>query len=62
MQNYNFFQNLEIFPLNNEYLKQKTKEIGSYTQSKQDGNRLKKIKAALLVSLYLEKTTFTFIC
>ena len=44
-----------------EYLKQKTKEIGSYTQSKQEGNR-KKTKAALLVSLYLEKTTFTFIC
>lgn len=44
MQSYNFFQNLEIFPLNNEYLKQKIKEIGSYTQSKPEGNKQKKDK------------------
>ena len=55
MQNYKFFQNLEIFPLNNEYLKQKTKEIGNYTQSKQEGNRQKKQRPSSWSAFILKK-------
>ena len=55
MQSYNFFQNLEIFPLNNEYLKQKTKEIGSYTQSKPEGNRQKRQRPPSWSAFILKK-------